>query len=174
MNLILQIQNKQKKYPAKKYQDLVHEAIQKTLSSEKISMFIEQNQITPVFSIIFTNNKGIRELNCEFREIDKITDILSFPLIEANQKIITKVSKEDIFVNEKGQKEIYFGDIAISFERADEQAQSLGHSVEREVTFLIVHSTLHLLGYDHIDIKDEKKMIKRQKIVMKSFSPKND
>lgn len=89
-------------------------------------------------SVSFLNNKQIRELNLEYRNIDKETDVLSFPMGEngiydTNQETGAKV----------------LGDIAISVEKATEQAEIYGHSFSREIGFLTVHSMLHLLGYDH-------------------------
>ncbi len=89
-------------------------------------------------SVSFLNNKQIRELNAEYRNIDKETDVLSFPMGEngvydTNQETGAKV----------------LGDIAISVEKATEQAEIYGHSFSREIGFLTVHSMLHLLGYDH-------------------------
>lgn len=164
--MILQIQNKQRKYSIEDYSILIEDVIKKTLECEKIFGFLEKNQIIPVFSIIFTSNNGIRKLNKEFRNIDKATDVLSFPLIDSKSTIISSVSKNDIFLNNKGQKELYFGDIVISLEKAWEQAISFGQSHEREIVFLIVHSVLHLLGYDHMEPKEEKKMIKKQKEII--------
>ena len=164
--MILQIQNKQRKYSVDSFSSLVENVVKKTLENEKINGFLEKNQINPVFSIIFMSNNGIRKLNKEYRDIDRETDVLSFPLIDNNSKIITSVSKEDLFLNNRGQKEVYFGDIVISLEKAEEQANSFGQSHEREIAFLIVHSVLHLLGFDHMDTKSEKKMIKKQKEIM--------
>lgn len=168
--MILQIKNKQRKYPVGSITVLVGNAIQETLSSEKITAFIEKNKIIPVFSIIFTNNNGIRQLNKEFRNLDRATDVLSFPLLENNGKIVSGVSKNDLFLNEKGEYELAFGDIVFSLEKAREQALCYGHSMEREIAFLTVHSVLHLLGYDHLNPEDEKKMIRKQKAIMKSFT----
>ena len=83
----------------------------------------------------FTDNEGIRQLNRLYRQIDRATDVLSFPMFS--------------FEDETEEVEGALGDIVISLERAKEQAETFGHSFEREVAFLCVHSMLHLLGYDH-------------------------
>ena len=83
----------------------------------------------------FTDNEGIRELNRMHRGIDRATDVLSFPMFS--------------FEDDSEEIEGALGDIVISLERAREQAETFGHSFEREVAFLCVHSMLHLLGYDH-------------------------
>jgi probable rRNA maturation factor len=96
-------------------------------------------------SLTFTDNEGIRGLNREYRNIDSATDVLSFPLVDFERS-------EEPAVEEK---EIMLGDIVISLERAEEQAEEFGHSFEREAAFLCVHSMLHLLGYDHVDSEEE-------------------
>lgn len=165
----IQIKNRQKKYPVAEFTSLVREAIEKALSQETVHLFLFQNNITPVFSVTFASNRVIREINREYRAIDRETDVLSFPMIESNGKIVTKVADADLYINEKSEKELDFGDIVISLEKAYQQAETYGHSIEREITFLTVHSVLHLLGYDHIQEKDEKKMIQKQKEIMETL-----
>ena len=92
-------------------------------------------------SVSFVDNERIREINREFRQIDKPTDVLSFPL--------TDYGELDYPVADEPEQSL--GDIVLSLERANEQAAEFGHSFEREVAFLTVHSMLHLLGYDHVD-----------------------
>ena len=96
-------------------------------------------------SVILTDNKEIRKLNKEFRNIDKATDVLSFPM-----------------------EENVLGDIVISLDKTKKQADLYGHSFERELTFLCIHGLLHLLGYEHeISIDEEKIMFDKQKELMK-------
>ena len=90
-------------------------------------------------SITFCDNEYIKKLNKEYRNKDKATDVLSFPLYDFNDE-------EDVFEYED---RIALGDIVISLERAREQAKEIGNSFMEEVAFLAIHSTLHLLGYDH-------------------------
>lgn len=107
-------------------------------------------------SVTFTDNEGIRELNREYREKDSATDVLSFPMYDfaAGDEPVEGMPCE-------------LGDIVLSLERAAEQAEEFGHSFKREVSFLTVHSTLHLLGYDHeLSEEDDRDMRKRQNDVM--------
>ena len=107
----------------------------------------------------FTDNEGIRELNKKFRNMDKPTDVLSFPLFDFEGE--SEEPPIDEIVNN-------LGDIVISLEKAREQAEEYGHSFERETAFLCVHSMLHLLGYDHeISEEDDKEMRARQTEIMK-------
>ena len=131
----------------------VRAAVFATLKSEGIDRPAE-------VSVTFCGAKFIRRLNRKFRNKDAATDVLSFPLNE----------KGDIESN--GEEPLELGDIVISLERAEEQANELGHSFLREVAFLAVHSTLHLLGYDHeLSPEDEEDMCARQRKVMETLAP---
>ena len=108
-------------------------------------------------SVTLTDDAGIRELNKNFRNIDSATDVLSFPLFDFE-------GSEEPAVDEL---ENMLGDIVISLERAEAQAEEYGHSFEREVAFLTVHSMLHLLGYDHVNSEEEElDMRRRQTAIM--------
>ena len=111
-------------------------------------------------SVTFTDNEGIRAINSEFRGIDAPTDVLSFPL--------TDYEAVDFPVADEPAASL--GDIVLSLERADEQAREFGHSFEREVAFLTVHSMLHLLGYDHVNSEQEDaEMRRRQREILESM-----
>lgn len=105
-------------------------------------------------SVVLTDNDEIRTLNNMHRSIDRATDVLSFPMFEYDEN--GEIIEDYAEFNEMG--DILLGDIVISLERADEQAKEYGHSFEREVGFLTVHSMLHLLGYDHMTPEDEEEM----------------
>lgn len=168
--MIVQIQNRQRKFPVDGVAAWVERSIQKTLDNEKIGGYLEKYQIIPVFSVTLVGNSQIRRLNQEYRAIDRATDVLSFPLLNNDGKIITRVDKNEWFINEQGMNELHFGDIVLSLEKAKEQASSFQQSFEREICFLTVHSVLHLFGYDHMDPEEERKMIRKQKIIMKQLT----
>ena len=108
-------------------------------------------------SVTFTDNEGIRALNAEYRGIDKETDVLSFPLTDFE-------GGEEPPADEAA---ISLGDIVVSLEKARTQAKEFGHSFQREVAFLCVHSMLHLLGYDHVDSdEDDAEMRRRQSEIL--------
>ena len=115
-------------------------------------------------SVTFVSPETIRELNRENRDVDSVTDVLSFPLTECrNGELLATPDPE---FDDNGGKILNLGDIIICPERALEQASEYGHTMEREFSFLIAHSMLHLLGYDHIREKDEKEMVYLQKKLM--------
>ncbi len=103
----------------------------------------------------FVDGKEIQQLNKEFRNVDKVTDVLSFPMFEmkVGQKIEKVLSKLDVL-----EDEIYLGDIVICKDKVFSQAKEFGISKKKELYYLAVHSFLHLLGYDHQTPAQEKKM----------------
>ena len=104
------------------------------------------------FSIIFVDSKTIKTINKEYRGIDQITDVISFALEDQKDNISTNIR--------------VLGDIYICIPRAIEQAKEYGHSLKRELSFLTVHGLLHLLGYDHMNEVDEKKMFALQELIL--------
>ena len=129
-----------KKFPECDYEmkSLIRRAILATLDYEGFEYDTE-------VSVTFCDNEYIKVLNNEFRNKDSATDVLSFPMYD-----IDELESE---TNPDGS--VSLGDIVISLERAAEQASELGHSLKGEVAFLVIHSTLHLLGYDHELSKDD-------------------
>ncbi len=146
--LMVYLENEQDAIPVTyKLRMLLRRAILETLAYEEVE--IE----APEVSMTFTDNEGIRQLNRLYRQIDRATDVLSFPMFS--------------FEDETEEVEGALGDIVISLERAKEQAETFGHSFEREVAFLCVHSMLHLLGYDHeLGEEEDIDMRRRQSEIM--------
>lgn len=110
-------------------------------------------------SVNFVSDEQIKRLNSEFRKIDKVTDVLSFPNLQkkAEESLKNFQSDADFDTNM-----LFLGDVLISKNMAKAQAREFGHSMKREVCFLALHGLLHLLGYDHIEKDDEKIMNKLQ------------
>ncbi|EFD04348.1 Probable rRNA maturation factor [Peptostreptococcus anaerobius] len=112
-------------------------------------------------SLSFVDNEEIRNLNREFRNIDRVTDVLSFPMLS-----------DDEFDIEYEVESL--GDIVISIQRADEQAEEFDHSLEREICFLVCHSMFHLLGYDHMEEEEAKDMHRREEEVLNGLDITRD
>jgi len=125
-----------------KYEEIIKKSINKVINY----LGYEDNFEV---SVVITDNEGIKKINAEFRDIDKETDVLSFPMMEFDDE---GNMVEDPYVLE--EEERLLGDIVLSLEKASEQAQLYGHGIEREISFLIVHSMLHLFGFDHIEEND--------------------
>ena len=152
MKLKLYFTNEQDKVKISfKIRSLIKKAVKETLTEDKFEYPAE-------ISVSFVDNQKIHELNREYRDRDSPTDVLSFPMWEKEE--LADGSALDGHA-------VTLGDIIISAEKAKAQAEEYGHSIEREITFLSVHSTLHLLGYDHeVSADDEAYMNKKQEEVL--------
>lgn len=117
-------------------------------------------------SLTFILDDAIREINAEYRGIDRSTDVISFALEELGEG-------EVVIISEQGMPTV-LGDILISVETAERQAKEYGHDLNREICFLALHGFLHLLGYDHETEEDEVKMFGRQKEILNSFGLKRE
>lgn len=121
-------------------------------------------------TITYTDPESIMQINSETRNIDSVTDVLSFPMLQAYEgELDEPVSKEDYEKDEDGSDVLCLGDIVICLDRAREQAEEFGHSLQREVAFLTAHSFLHLLGYDHMLERQERRMTRLQKMLMRDI-----
>lgn len=118
-------------------------------------------------NVLFTDNAGIHEMNKEFREIDRPTDVLSFPMVSydipGNFDTLEEEQGE-CFHPETG--ELLLGDIVLSYDKIKEQAKEYGHSELRELCFLVAHSMLHLAGYDHMEEEEREQMEQMQKEIL--------
>ena len=116
-------------------------------------------------NILLTNDEGIQRINNTMRGIDAPTDVLSFPMFELPEGCVPGIGCSD---PDSGL--VPLGDMCISMERAAAQAEEFGHSVERELAYLAVHSVLHLLGYDHMDEGEQKaRMRAREEAILGSL-----
>lgn len=110
------------------------------------------------FSIIFVDNEKIRELNRDYRNIDRVTDVITFRLADYEEVMCGKIN--------------ILGDIYISLDKAKTQSIEYGHSYLRELSFLLIHGFLHLLGYDHMNEEDEKEMFGLQEEILDGYGIK--
>ena len=134
-------ENEQDKLPfTKELEDIIKKAVETTLS------MLDWGEVLCQVSVTITDNEKIREINSLYRNIDRETDVLSFPIIEFTEDGEAIVTDGDY----EGDT-LLLGDIVISLEKALSQSEEYGHSLLREVGFLTLHSALHLMGFDHID-----------------------
>ena len=108
-------------------------------------------------NVLVTDDEGIRAINKAYRNIDKATDVLSFPMFQLTTGVLPESWEE---YRDVETDLVPLGDMAISIERAKQQAKEFGHSVKREVGYLTIHSILHLLGYDHVDEGEMKRQMR--------------
>lgn len=124
---------------AEEYADLLRQVIPAALEAEGVAVPWEVD-------VLFTDDEGIHQINLEQREVDRPTDVLSFPMFDLRPG--EHPTGEDA---DPGTGLVPLGDMVISLERAQAQGEEYGHGTRREVAYLAVHSVLHLLGYDHMD-----------------------
>ncbi len=135
---------------------LIKKAVNMALNAEGVD-------VPCLVSVMLTDDEGIRRVNREFRDVDRPTDVLSFPLNELEP------GNFDLSLCEKDLDTglILLGDMMISVPRCEEQGKEYGHGYEREIMYLTVHSVLHLLGYDHVDEGERKRQMRqREKEIM--------
>ena len=118
-------------------------------------------------NVLLTDNHGIRQYNREYRDIDRETDVLSFPNVDYNRPSdFSEIAKHEADYIDPDTGEVVLGDIILSVDKVFEQAKNYGHSVKREFAFLISHSMLHLCGYDHMEEEERIIMEEKQRIIL--------
>ena len=130
---------------------VIYRCVEAVLDAEGVKVPCEIN-------VMVTNDKGIQAINEAYRQIDKPTDVLSFPMFQLEPGTLPE---GDAYLDPETQM-CPLGDMAISLERAIAQAKEFGHSVRREVGYLTIHSMLHLLGYDHMDDGPQKAQMRQR------------
>jgi probable rRNA maturation factor len=136
---------------------LVRKVIREALTAEEVSIPCEVN-------VLFTNDVGIQEINSEQRQFDAPTDVLSFPMLD----LVPGEALTEMIWADPGTGLTVLGDMVLSVDRVKEQAQQYGHSERRELCYLVVHSILHLLGYDHLDEGPDKVLMRQREEVILS------
>ena len=139
--------------PNNKYEETIKKVLEQCFKEEKI----ENSKLS--ITITLTNPDNIQKINKEYRNIDKPTDVLSFPMFE-KQELEEKIKNEDF------EHEDILGDIIISIQKVQEQAKEYEHSFERELSYMVVHGFYHLMGYDHIKEEDKKQMRPKEEKVL--------
>lgn len=147
--------------------EIVYKDVQENEKYEKIvkkvleQCFKEEDMLDSklYITITFTTPQNIKEINKKYRNIDKATDVLSFPMFEKDE-LETKIKNKDYVCED------VLGDIIISIEKVQEQAEEYGHSFERELSYMVVHGFYHLMGYDHIQEEDKKKMRPKEEKIL--------
>ena len=137
------------------YFELIEKVMTTAFLTEKI------DKLNLYINVILTNPENIRKANKEYRNIDKETDVLSFPMFEKNEI-------QEMLKNGNDMQDV-LGDIIISISRVEEQAKEYGHSFEREFAYMLVHGFYHLMGYDHIEENDKRKMRQKEEYILEKL-----
>ncbi|MDD7419510.1 MAG: rRNA maturation RNase YbeY [Ruminococcus sp.] len=141
------------------YEELAKKVVQKVLDMEGCPYDAQVN-------LVLTDNEEIQRVNTEFREIPAPTDVLSFPMIPFETPADYAIVEEDESYFDLDTDELLLGDIMISVDKVFAQAEEYGHSVTREFCFLVAHSMLHLLGYDHMTPEEAVVMENKQRTAL--------
>ena len=137
----------------KEYEKVIERVLTKCFEEEKL-----QNSKLYI-TVTLTTKENIKEINKEYRNIDRATDVLSFPMFEKDE-LEAKIKNRDF------EHVDVLGDLVISIEKVKEQAEEYGHSFERELSYMLVHGFYHLMGYDHIEEEDKKKMRPKEEKIL--------
>ena len=143
------------------YEEIIKKVVEQCFKEENM----EDSKL--YISITLTTPEHIHEINKQYRNVDRATDVLSFPMFE-KEEIDNKIAKHDF------EHEDVLGDIVISIEKVEEQAKEYGHSFEREFAYMLVHGFYHLMGYDHIEDDDKVIMRKKEEIVLNKLGITRD
>ena len=147
------------------YEEIINKVIIGALDEEN---FPYECQV----SVMLADDARIKEINHRFRYIDNTTDVLSFPMCDFKAPGDFGVLEDelaDLYYFDPGTGDVMLGDIAISVQKVKSQAEAYGHSEERELGFLIAHSMLHLMGYDHMEAAERELMEEKQRIILNNL-----
>ena len=137
----------------KEYEEVINKVLTKCFEEENL----ENSKL--YITVTLTNPENIRKINKEYRNIDRATDVLSFPMFEKDEI-------EEKIENNNFEHEDVLGDLIISIEKVREQAKEYGHSFERELSYMLVHGFYHLMGYDHIEEEDKRQMRPKEEKIL--------
>lgn len=145
----------------KEYEEIIEKVVE--------TCFKEENLLNSklILTITLTTPEHIKEINKEYRNIDRATDVLSFPMFE-KEELQEKIEKNDFLCED------VLGDIVISIEQVKKQAEEYGHSFARELSYMVVHGFYHLMGYDHIEEEDKKIMRPKEENVLEKLKITRD
>ena len=165
----IQIENKTRSFSKEEvevFSSYLEKALSLLISKEYIDPAIRDTDAEISVDVRLVGTDAIRKLNAQYREKDKVTDVLSFPILDmVDGKLSAKLMPYDITYSDD-KKLLPIGDVVICPEKARKQAEEYGHSIEREMVFLAVHSLLHLMGFDHENGRDEESMFSKQEEIM--------
>lgn len=167
---MIYVDNRQDKFVVdEKLINKLQDVINLALKEEKVTLECE-------ISLLFVDNEKIKEINRENRGIDRETDVLSFPMLDYPKNKVYK----DVYVDYRFDttffdgEELILGDIVLSLEKVEEQRLEYNHSFEREACYLVVHSVLHLLGYDHMEEEEKNIMRAREEHILSLLNIKRE
>ena len=157
------VENEAKRVLDFDYEEVIKNVVKRVVDTENCPYEVEVN-------VLLTNNEEIHEANKDFRNIDRPTDVLSFPMVDYDFPADFSLVNEspEGYLNPETD-ELLLGDIMVSVDKIYSQAEEYGHGIKREFAFLIAHSMLHLLGYDHIEDEERAVMEAKQEAILETL-----
>ena len=157
------VENEAKRVLDFDYEEVIKNVVKRVVDTENCPYEVEVN-------VLLTNNEEIHEANKDFRNIDRPTDVLSFPMVDYEFPADFSLVNEspEGYLNPETD-ELLLGDIMVSVDKVYSQAEEYGHGIKREFAFLIAHSMLHLLGYDHIEDEERAVMEAKQEAILETL-----
>ncbi|ETT03960.1 putative rRNA maturation factor YbeY [Fusobacterium sp. CM21] len=157
------VENEAKRVLDFDYEEVIKNVVKRVVDTENCPYEVEVN-------VLLTNNEEIHEANKDFRNIDRPTDVLSFPMVDYDFPADFSLVNEspEGYLNPETD-ELLLGDIMVSVDKVYSQAEEYGHGIKREFAFLIAHSMLHLLGYDHIEDEERAVMEAKQEAILETL-----
>lgn len=157
------VENEAKRVLDFDYEEVIKNVVKRVVDTENCPYEVEVN-------VLLTNNEEIHEANKDFRNIDRPTDVLSFPMVDYDFPADFSLVNEspEGYLNPETD-ELLLGDIMVSVDKVYSQAEEYGHGIKREFAFLIAHSMLHLLGYDHMEEEERMVMEAKQEAILETL-----
>ena len=157
------VENEAKRVLDFDYEEVIKNVVKRVVDTENCPYEVEVN-------VLLTNNEEIHEANKDFRNIDRPTDVLSFPMVDYDFPADFSLVNEspEGYLNPETD-ELLLGDIMVSVDKVYSQAEEYGHGIKREFAFLIAHSMLHLLGYDHMEDEERAVMEAKQEAILETL-----
>ena len=170
IQMIVQFVNRQSKYKTGPWQNLLRLTLPAAFTSLDLAGDLADESVEAQVTVTFAGPLVMRRLNREIRSVDRITDVLSFPLLQMTcGKPDQPLQAADFDLSEPERRILPLGDLVISLDRAFAQAAEYQHSEQREIAFLAVHGLLHLLGFDHEGDNQEKVMLQMQENILQQL-----
>lgn len=168
--MIVRCENNQRKHPFDWMADISRRTAEAVCAALAPDLRWKGKKVEAGVAMQYVSKRRIRELNRETRETDRVTDVLSYPLLEMNTgRLARPILDADLERPAEGPPILWLGDLVVCPERAADQAQRYGHTFMREIAFLTAHGMLHLFGFDHVDPQEAKAMFALQESILDSL-----
>lgn len=165
--MIVQCENNQQKYPFDPLEELASRTVETVIAEHAPPFFWKKKPVEPGVIVHFVSPARMRQMNRDAREVDRVTDVLSFPLLHWDgTSLAHPLIAGDLDFSYPDMPVVWLGDLVICPEQAQRQARRYGHTFEREIAFLSAHGALHLIGYDHDTQAGERAMLTSQETLL--------